>query len=191
MNTIMESSNFNIQEWVNLNSYTDSKGWKGYCKRNKPFTIFRANKMVSYFMCFFSKYISDVTIVSNVFRVKEYQQNNSNISNYVRYIEKYLIDFGYMEIVSGSIYDNPNCLSLGFKKFLNVDYDIMSMFSLLMMMDEGIDGHCFFVFDKLGLIAYPHDDTGFGFIRIRNTKVHYEDMFLKNISQFSDYISVW
>jgi len=50
---------------------------------------------------------------------------------------------------------------------------------------------CFFVFDKLGLIAYPHDDTGFGFIRIRNTKVHYEDMFLKNISQFSDYISVW
>ena len=88
MNAIMESSNFNIQEWVNLNSYTDSKGWKGYCKRNKPFTIFRANKMVSYFMCFFSKYISDVTIVSNVFRVKEYQQNNSNIRNYVRYIEK-------------------------------------------------------------------------------------------------------
>ena len=140
MYTILDNSNFNIQEWVNLNSYTDTKGWKGYCKRNKPFTIFRANNM---------------------------------------------------EIVSGSIYDNPNCLSLGFKKILDVDYDIISMFSLLMMMDEGIDGHCFFVFDKLGLIAYPHDDTGFGFIRIKNTKVHYEDVFLKNVSQFSDFISVW
>ena len=53
------------------------------------------------------------------------------------------------------------------------------------------NGRTFFVFDKLGLIAYPHDDTGFGFIRIRNTKVHYEDMFLKDVSQFSDFISVW
>ena len=187
----MDNSNFNIQEWVNLNSYTDSKGWKGYCKRNKPFTIFRANKMVDYFMRFFSKYTNDIAIVSNAFKVEEYNLNNSNISNYVRYIEKYLIDFGYMEIVSGSIYDNPNCLSLGFKKILDVDYDIISMFSLLMMMDEGVDGHCFFVFDELGLIAYPHDDTGFGFIRIKNTKVHYEDVFLKNVSQFSDFISVW
>ena len=142
-------------------------------------------------MRFFSKYTNDIAIVSNAFKVEGYNLNNSNISNYVRYIEKYLIDFGYMEFVSGSIYDNPNCLSLGFKKILDVDYDIISMFSLLMMMDEGIDGHCFFVFDKLGLIAYPHDDTGFGFIRIKNTKVHYEDVFLKNVSQFSDFISVW
>ena len=65
------------------------------------------------------------------------------------------------------------------------------MFSLLMMMDEGIDGHCFFVFDELGFITYPHDDTGFGFIRIKNTKVHYEDIFLKNVAQFSDFTSVW
>ena len=104
--------------------------------------------------------------------------------------EKYLIDFGYIETISASIYDNDNCLSLGFKKFLTTDYDVIAMFSLLMMMDEGIDGHCFFVFDELGFIAYPHDDTGFGFIRIKNTKVHYEDLFLKNVSQFSDFTSV-
>ena len=191
MNAIMESSNFNIQEWVNLNSYTDSKGWKGYCRRNKSFTIFRANKIVDYFIHFFRKHTNNIIIVSNFFKVKEYNLNNNNINNYIKDIEKYLIDFGYIETISASIYDNANCLSLGFKKFLTTDYDIISMFSLLMMMDEGIDGHCFFVFDKLGLIAYPHDDTGFGFIRIRNTKVHYEDMFLKDVSQFSDFISVW
>ena len=186
----MDNSNFNIQEWVNLNSYTDSKGWKGYCRRNKPFTIFRANKIVDYFMHFFRKHTNNIIIVSNVFKVKEYNLNNSNINNYIKYIEKYLIDFGYIETISASIYDNDNCLSLGFKKFLTTDYDIISMFSLLMMMDEGIDGHCFFVFDELGFIAYPHDDTGFGFIRIKNTKVHYEDLFLKNVSQFSDFTSV-
>ena len=191
MNTIMDNSNFNIQEWVNLNSYTDSKGWKGYCKRNKPFTIFRANKIVRCFMHFFRKHTNNIIIVSNVFKVKEYNLNNSNINNYIKYMEKYLIDFGYIETMSASIYDNDNCLSLGFKKFLTTDYDIISMFSLLMMMDEGIDGHCFFVFDELGLIVYPHDDTGFGFIRIKNTKVHYEDLFLKNVSQFSDFTSVW
>ena len=187
----MDNSNFNIQEWVNLNSYTDSKGWKGYCRRNKPFTIFRANKIVGYFMHFFRKHTNNIIIVSNIFKVKEYNLNNSNINNYIKYIEKYLIDFGYIETISASIYDNDNCLSLGFKKFLTTDYDIISMFSLLMMMDEGIDGHCFFVFDELGFIAYPHDDTGFGFIRIKNTKVHYEDIFIKNVAQFSDFTSVW
>ena len=190
MNTIMDNVNFNIQEWVNLNSYTDSKGWKGYCRRNKPFTIFRANKIVDYFMHFFRKHTNNIIIVSNIFKVKEYNLNKSNINNYIKYIEKYLIDFGYIETISASIYDNANCLSLGFKKFLITDYDIISMFSLLMMTDEGIDGHCFFVFDELGFIAYPHDDTGFGFIRIKNTKVHYEDLFLKNVSQFSDFTSV-
>ena len=186
----MDNSNCNIQEWVNLNSYTDSKGWKGYCRRNKPFTIFRANKIVDYFMHFFRKHTNNIIIVSNIFKVKEYNRNNSNINNYIKYIEKYLIDFGYIETISASIYDNANCLSLGFKKFLITDYDVISMFSLLMMTDEGIDGHCFFVFDELGFIAYPHDDTGFGFIRIKNTKVHYEDLFLKNVSQFSDFTSV-
>ena len=190
MNTRMDSSNFNIQEWVNLNSYTDSKGWKGYCKRTKPFTIFRANKIVGYFMHFFRKNTNNIIIVSNIFKVKEYNLNKSNINNYIKYIEKYLIDFGYIKTMSASIYDNAHCLSLGFKKFLTTDYDVIAMFSLLMMMDEGIDGHCFFVFDELGLIAYPHDDTGFGFIRIKNTKVHYEDLFLKNVSQFSDFTSV-
>ena len=56
----METSNFNIQERVNLNSYTDSKGWKGYCKRNKPFTIFRANKIVENFISFFREYSNNI-----------------------------------------------------------------------------------------------------------------------------------
>ena len=51
-----------------------------------------------------------------------------------------------------------------------------------------LTGIVFFIFDELGLIAYPHDDTGFGFIRIKNTKVHYEDLFLKSVSQFSDFV---
>ena len=82
----MDNSNFNIQEWVNLNSYTDSKGWEGYCRRNKPFTIFRANKIVRCFMHFFRKYTNNIIIVSNIFKVKEYNLNNSNINNYIKYI---------------------------------------------------------------------------------------------------------
>ncbi len=187
----MENSNFNIQEWVNLNSYTDSDGWKGYCEINKPFTILRANKITNYFIDFFSKYIDKVNIVSNVFRIKEYNLSNRNVDNYIKYIEKYLIDFGYIKIISDSIYNNSDCLSINFKTFLNTDADIVSMFSLLKMMDGGIDGHCFFVFNELGLITYPHDDIGFGFIRIKKTKVFPEDIFLRNVSQFSDFTSVW
>lgn len=184
----MDSFNFNIQEWVDLNSYSDSKGWKGYCRRNKPFTLFRANKIVGNFVTFFRKYTNNVIIISNVFRKQEYILPNSNIGNYMKYIEKYLIDFNYIEIKSNSIYNNPNCLSQAFKR-TNADYDIVSMFSLLTMMSDGVDGHCFFVFEELGIIAYPHDDTGFGFIRFKNTPIHYEEMFLENISHFSGFIS--
>ena len=51
----MDRLNFNIQKWVDLDSYTDSKGWKGYCRRDKPFTLFRANKIVDNFIAFFRK----------------------------------------------------------------------------------------------------------------------------------------
>lgn len=191
MNSIMDNSNFKIQEWVDLNSYTDSNGWKGYCELNKPFTISRANKITNYFIDFFRKYIDKVSIVSNVFKIKEYNLSNRNADIYIKYIEKYLIDFGYIKIISNSIYNKPDCLSINFKLFLNIDADIISMFSLLKMMDGGIDGHCFFVFNELGLIAYPHDDTGFGFIRIKNTKIHPENIFLRNVSQLSDFTSIW
>ena len=93
----MDSFNFNIQEWVDLNSYSDSKGWKGYCRRNKPFTLFRTNKIVGNFVTFFRKYTNNVIIISNVFRKQEYILPNSNIGNYMKYIEKYLIDFNYIE----------------------------------------------------------------------------------------------
>ena len=141
---IMETSNFNIQERVNLNSYTDSKGWKGYCKRNKPFTIFRANKIVDNFISFFREYSNNVTIVSNIFKVKEHTLISSNVSNYIRFIEKYLIDFKYIKVTNASVYDNLNCLTLGFKSFQSSDYNIVSMLSLLVMMDDGIDGHFYF-----------------------------------------------
>ena len=69
----MDSLNFNIQEWVDLNSYSDSKGWKGYCRRNKPFTLFRANKIVGNFVTFFRKYTNNVIIISNVFRNPQFR----------------------------------------------------------------------------------------------------------------------
>lgn len=184
----MDNFNFNIQKWVDLDSYTDSKGWKGYCRRDKPFTLFRANKIVDNFITFFRKHTKNVIIISNIFRKQEYTLTNSNIGHYIKYIEKYLIDFKYIKIKSNSIYNNPNCLSQDFKR-INAGYDIVSMFSLLTMMDDGIDGHCFFVFEDLGLITYPHDDTGFGFIRFKNTPIHYEEIFLENISHLYGFIS--
>ena len=63
------------------------------------------------------------------------------------------------------------------------------MFALLTMIDDGIDGHCFFVFNELGLIAYPHDDIGFGFIRFKRAENCYENIFLQNVSLISGFES--
>ena len=46
-----------------------------------------------------------------------------------------------------------------------VAWEIVRELSSIMMYNAGdIAGHCFFILESLGLIAYPHDDTGFGFI---------------------------
>jgi len=38
----VEELNFSIKERINLNSYSDSKGWRGYCERNKfPFILLK------------------------------------------------------------------------------------------------------------------------------------------------------
>ena len=60
---------------------------------------------------------------------------------------------------------------------------------LLVMMHDAIDGHCFFVFEDLSLIAYPHNDTGFGLIRMHDSKLKPEDIFLQHVQQLPHFTS--
>ena len=47
----------------------------------------------------------------------------------------------------------------------SVEWEIIRKLSSVLMYNEGdITGHCFFILESSGLIVYPHDDTGFGFI---------------------------
>lgn len=141
--TTMKGATFNIDQWVDLNTYTNSKDWKGCCYRNRPFSIYRANKIVSIFIAHFGEHLHRAVIVSNLFRIKEQRLPNSNIGHYVKYIEKYLIDFGYLKLESNAIYNHANCFTTGFKTFQQPGADIVAMFSLLVVMHDAIDGHCF------------------------------------------------
>ena len=115
----MEELNFSIKEHINLNSYSDSKGWRGYCERNKPFTIARANKIVNYFSQFFSRFAPNVTIVYNCFKIKEHEQGNNIIANYVKYIEKYLTYSSFCRMESSLTTDIHWC-SHQFKRFRDI-----------------------------------------------------------------------
>ena len=174
---------------MDLNAYTKSKGWKGCCYRDKPFSIYRANKIVSIFIAHYGEHLHHAVIVSNLFRIKEQRLPKSNIGSYVKYIEKYLIDFGYLRLESNAIYNHSNCLTTGYKTFQQPDADIVATFSLLVMMHNAINEHCFFVFEDLSLIAYPHNDTGFGFIRMKDFKLQSEDIFLQHVQQLPHFIS--
>lgn len=187
--TTMKGATFNIDQWVDLNTYTNNKGWKGCCYRNRSFSIYRTNKIVSIFIVHFGEHLHRAVIVSNLFRIKEQRLPNSNIGHYVKYIEKYLINFGYLKLESNAIYNHANCLTTGFKTFQQPGADIVAMFSLLVVMHDAIDGHCFFVFEDLSLIAYPHDDTGFGLIRMHDSKLQPEGIFLQHVQQLPHFTS--
>lgn len=65
------------------------------------------------------------------------------------------------------------------------EWDVVRILSSVVMYNDGdIAGHCFIVLEALGLIAYPHDDTGFGFIS--NTSSHNSATFVKELFEGLD-----
>lgn len=151
--------NCNIENYVDLNSYSDSLGWVGYYSRKYNYSQKLMNESIRQFTNFFKKYCPKVSILTSLYKFK----NDTTILS-IKQLE--LVRLGYLHNFSNSnqwkenISTNPNLIL-----FNNSNWTIVRKLSSLIMNNNGdIAGHCFFLFEALNLIVYPHDDTGYGFI---------------------------
>ena len=144
----MIKQDFDIEKHVNLKSYSDSPGWLGYYERSTRFSQTIMYESIDKFIDFFRVISPNVSVVTSlyIFGLGD---------NEITPEQKELMEAGYLR-------DSLNEIGALHK---GVAWEIVRKLSSVLMYNEGdIAGHCFFILESSGLIAYPHDYTGFGFI---------------------------
>lgn len=172
-----------VKTAVDLEGYSSSAGWVGYMERIGSFDEALCYKAIDWFLDLFGL---EVVLVASYhmscdfgYVRKTYGYSRKKFDEYYDKYIKYLIDAGAIKLV------DYNQLEDGFDDddYASPEYEsifdgIMNDFSVLespsesvirkalfcQMAVDGVRGHCFAVYPKQELIAYPHDDTGFGFI---------------------------
>ncbi len=143
----------NLCDYVNLHSYTDSVGWIGYYCRKSKYTTELMREAISQFIGYFHTLYRKASVITSLYKFvvnKTTPQSN----------EENLMKIGLLRQSFSD--NNANDVPIIFED-CNWD-EIKSLSSIVMDNAGDIAGHCFIVLDSLGIITYPHDDTGFGFI---------------------------
>ena len=144
----MIKEDFDIEKHVNLKSYSDSPGWLGYYERSTRFSQTTMDESIDKFIDFFRVISPNVSVVTSLYKF-------GSGDNEITPDQKELMEAGYLR----------DSLYVRFSFHKGVAWQIVRKLSSVVMYNEGdIAGHCFFILESSGLIAYPHDDTGFGFI---------------------------
>jgi hypothetical protein len=182
-NLLIENINFK-------NGYSLSKNWIGYFECNKiKLNAKHTLKAIKSFTEYFSNYLDKLIILTSLFKDTVYNKSDDiKIKN----PERELFEKNYIKAVSLSADQNEwekqyADIILNFT-IKNSNKNVVEKISYLVMEDNHIHGHCFFILEKSDLIIYAHEDKGYGFIGIKdkNNKMAI-DFLEKTGNEFSKY----
>lgn len=166
-----------VREVVNLEAYSESRGWLGYFERTVPFK----REMVAAVQQFICQHWGEDTrfsLVTSLFVQGDvdWLASNRELDQDETICLKQLVSSGWIksvEIGGGEHVDSTFDvdawllnLHLDFRTF-STEFS-QSLFRCLLLERFSFghfnSGHCFLVLADHGLVLYPHDDTGFGVI---------------------------
>ncbi len=171
-------------KYVNLNGYSKSKGFIGFSERNQQFSFDISRRVISFFLSHFKGQLHKFKVVTSL----HFSDNFEDLKNdYDTSQEQYglllkLNKAGWLNIVNyskfGVDYDSDEyqeqieSLYTTFSEHEISNQNINSFEQLLTVVFsiDGVDGHCFLISEDLGIIVYPHEDTGFGVIYFKGKK---------------------
>lgn len=170
-----------IKKHVDLNGYSRSKGFIGFSERNKKFSYEISMKMISFLLSYFDGQLHKFKLVNSLHFSDRFEKlkNDYDVSKeqyelltnlqkagWIRAID--YTDFGF-NYDSDEYQDNIELLYITFfehdiskENIKYLEQLLTAVFSI-----DGLDGHCFIISDDLGIIIYPHEDTGFGVISFK------------------------
>jgi hypothetical protein len=181
-----------LLESVDLESYGTSKNWTGYFERNTKFKEKIVIMAIDNFVNYFSEYLNECIIFSSLFIDKD---DIKNKRKKMLNAENELIKTNLIKTINGNTYFNNDSdifdqqydeLCNSFIKKTSTD-DIIKKISYLVMVDDNVSGHCFFILEKENLIIYPHEDKGYGFFGIKDKNNTLAIDFLSKINDIKEF----
>ena len=166
-----------IQKQVNLQSYSASSGYLGFMQRNGRFSRSLCEQATDLLFDALDQYLPESPCVCSLFVVgddahlrEEYELDDYELDEYIHPL-----------ISKGIVHRKTHlddCVPYLDGEKLSVHEGLtkttMRRVVIGVMAVGGLRGHCFFIAEKHGLIYYPHDDTGFGFISMFEDPYHRE-----------------
>ncbi len=191
-----------ITTLVNLDEYSSSENFIGYCERIKFLDDNITNKLID---TFFNEFLYDVQkkqLFSSLYLLTSFDDLKKDYELSIELINNYflpLINEGWVEHIDyNKLFDNCSLIECenkldDIKNNLKC-YDLTSNSNYLIrnvcyliMQTGGISGHCFFYIKESGLVIYPHDDGGFGVISEANShSIIAAKKFLKSFEGIED-----
>ncbi|MBK8801173.1 MAG: hypothetical protein IPN71_03790 [Fibrobacteres bacterium] len=187
VNTILSS--------IELQGYGAGQNWIGCCRKRENFSIKLMKKIVSFFCSHFSQDFEHCHVASSLIRDCYFPiDNDKKFIIFAKQIERKLPRNGLLQfdLEHDGIekLSTPEC----FKTFSGPTIETIRNLSYTLMLNSRVFGHLFIVFETLNAIAYPHNETGFGFIAIdRSIPIVHPKVaeFLSTASMMNDFESIY
>ncbi len=165
-------------KYVNLNGYSKSKGFIGFSERNQKFSFELTMRMISFFLSYFEGQLHKFKVITSLHFSNNFEElkNDYDISQEQYELLLKLHKAGWLNLVDyskfGVDYDSDEYqdhIELLYTTFSeheisNQNIKLLEQLLTVVFSIDGVDGHCFLISEHLGIIIYPHEDTGFGVI---------------------------
>jgi hypothetical protein len=175
--------------------YGASNNWIGFFERKVNFSNKVVVKAIDIFTDYFSKYLNNLIIATSLYKdADNIKFKKAKILN----MEKEMYEINCIKIINENSYFSKdqdifdkqyNKLVLDFT-IKQSNENILRKISYLMMENSNIcdvQGHCFFILEEHGLIIYPHEDTGYGFIGIKDKNNEMAINFLNKVFKENEF----
>jgi len=167
-----------IKKHVNLNGYSKSKGFIGFSERDQKFSFEIIMRVISFFLSYFEGQLHKFKLVTSLHFSDSFEElkNDYDMSkeqyDLLLNIQKAgwasLVDYNKfgVDYDSDEYQDQIELLYTAFSEYeiSNDNIKLLEQLLIAVFSIDGVDGHCFLISEELGIIIYPHEDTGFGVI---------------------------
>lgn len=164
-----------VGNWVNLDNYTSSEGFFGFFHRRSALQADLPGKAVDVLIKTLGmpdSLVSSLFVPAN----EEWLRNDYSLNELELQRVRELVDDGIVRKVDfndwGTDYESDEWLNryqAAGCSFTRISPVLPAQFLAVaeaMMVQPGLKGHLFAWYNERSLLAYPHDETGFGFIGV-------------------------
>ncbi|QWT40039.1 hypothetical protein [Dickeya dadantii] len=168
---------------INFDSFSSSVGWKGFFERKESFSFSLVDDAIRLAHDFFSPHWNGFFALSAL-SFDDDRESDENVINKYKSIYEDLKLKGYLKVLSDN-FESYLCGDIHLvASDVSIHFDVENFMNVcrIMMAHGSVLGQVFFMINlELGVVIYPHEDTGFGCISLNKNDMSVD--FLNYVSK--------